>query len=712
MSFNLKLMTSVIVSTLLLLTIAVGTSYVISLDAIGFLGRSTIRNQISSLVETLKMQNDITQEKLESDLGLMGREIDARGGFQLSANATVATRMVNQISKEEDSDEIPALMLGSEIINNNFSLVDSVQSMVGGTSTIFQVLPGRLLRVSTNVKKLDGKRAVGTYIPDSSPVYKTVMSGKTFRGKAYVVNDWYLTAYKPMKDAAGNIVAVIYVGRKILTPQLNQLLDKISYHDFGSVFAALTKGSFIFRKDELGEPAKETMKALLSARDGFVEYRQGGVTRLAYVSYYEPWDWHIGLSLDESVIDLGTDKTMLFAGIAITVAGILLSAIFFVFLIRRLLRPLQELSGVTAQIAAGNLDARARYDADDAIGETVRSVNTMVGNLEEKIQAADRSEAAALAESARAQEAMKAAEQGKQRVESLLEAITHVAEQALGIATDLASNAEQLSSQARDIKGGSETQKMRIQETATAMIQMNATVLEVAQNAAAAAEGTEQAKEKAEEGSAVVANVVSSISEVSEKAEAMQATMNDLGHKAESIGGILSVITDIADQTNLLALNAAIEAARAGDAGRGFAVVADEVRKLAEKTMQATKEVGDAISGIQAGSRVNLEAMEASSASVARSTELAREAGQVLNEIVSIVDSAADQVRSIATASEEQSSTSDEISRSTEEIQTISHQASEGISQSVDAIGDIVELSGKLQEIMSDLQQRTQEEKA
>lgn len=83
MNFNLKLMTSVIISSLLLLTIAVGTSYVISINALNYLGRSTIRHQVSSLVETLKMQNKITLEKLESDLGLMDREINARGGFQL-----------------------------------------------------------------------------------------------------------------------------------------------------------------------------------------------------------------------------------------------------------------------------------------------------------------------------------------------------------------------------------------------------------------------------------------------------------------------------------------------------------------------------------------------------------------------------------------------------------------------------------------------------
>ena len=88
--------------------------------------------------------------------------------------------------------------------------------------------------------------------------------------------------------------------------------------------------------------------------------------------------------------------------------------------------------------------------------------------------------------------------------------------------------------------------------------------------------------------------------------------MDTLSGQAEGIGQIMGVISDIADQTNLLALNAAIEAARAGEAGRGFAVVADEVRKLAEKTMAATHEVGQVISGIQEGTRKSASGVDLS----------------------------------------------------------------------------------------------------
>ncbi len=118
-------------------------------------------------------------------------------------------------------------------------------------------------------------------------------------------------------------------------------------------------------------------------------------------------------------------------------------------------------------------------------------------------------------------------------------------------------------------------------------------------NAAQAAESADNARTQAEKGAKIVDEAVSAINEINVLTEKLKANMDVLKEKADGISQVMTVISDIADQTNLLALNAAIEAARAGEAGRGFAVVADEVRKLAEKTMNATKEVGDAINEIQ-----------------------------------------------------------------------------------------------------------------
>ncbi|SDB03295.1 methyl-accepting chemotaxis sensory transducer with Pas/Pac sensor [Desulfonatronum thiosulfatophilum] len=287
--------------------------------------------------------------------------------------------------------------------------------------------------------------------------------------------------------------------------------------------------------------------------------------------------------------------------------------------------------------------------------------------------------------------------------------ISQAADKATNISNSMASAAEELAAQVEEASRGAEEQRARTAETATAMEEMNATVLEVAKNASQAAEASDQARTKALAGAKVVGESVSAINKVQQQSVELKSTLSQLGEQANQIDRIMNVIEDIADQTNLLALNAAIEAARAGDAGRGFAVVADEVRKLAEKTMNATKEVGQAIADIQKGTRSNIEGMDKAMAAIEEATARANTSGAALQEILALAELAADQVRSIATAAEQQSATSEEINRGVEDINRISSETSEIMNQSAEAVSELARMAVELNSIIERMRDQSAE---
>ena len=119
----------------------------------------------------------------------------------------------NQVSNKLHEVQINKCLLDRKPLTNNFSLVDSIKNLLGGTATIFQKIDSGYIRVSTNVQNTDGSRAVNTYIPNDSPVIQAIERNETYYGRAYVVNDWYITAYEPiLKD--GKPIGILYVGDK------------------------------------------------------------------------------------------------------------------------------------------------------------------------------------------------------------------------------------------------------------------------------------------------------------------------------------------------------------------------------------------------------------------------------------------------------------------------------------------------------------------
>uniref|UniRef100_B8DR86 Methyl-accepting chemotaxis sensory transducer with Pas/Pac sensor n=1 Tax=Nitratidesulfovibrio vulgaris (strain DSM 19637 / Miyazaki F) TaxID=883 RepID=B8DR86_NITV9 len=284
------------------------------------------------------------------------------------------------------------------------------------------------------------------------------------------------------------------------------------------------------------------------------------------------------------------------------------------------------------------------------------------------------------------------------------EALAEAADNAGRVGGDVVDAARRVDESVRESLRRSDMQQARTAEVSVAVEQMNATVAEVARGATDAAGSADEALRRADEGRAVVQRAVAAIAEVDETARNLRAEMGDLAGKAEGIGRIAGVISDIADQTNLLALNAAIEAARAGDAGRGFAVVADEVRKLAEKTMTATREVEEFVRAIRESSGRSVRATEETTAIVGRATQLASGAGEALAAIHHIATDTADRVRAIATASEQQSAASEQIARSTTEIRGAADETGAALRGIGAAMDDVRRMSADLAAIVAAMQ--------
>eukprot|EP01022_Parablepharisma_sp_SALTPOND_P012821 TRINITY_DN1663_c1_g1_i1.p3 TRINITY_DN1663_c1_g1~~TRINITY_DN1663_c1_g1_i1.p3 ORF type:complete len:763 (-),score=200.14 TRINITY_DN1663_c1_g1_i1:8136-10424(-) len=360
--------------------------------------------------------------------------------------------------------------------------------------------------------------------------------------------------------------------------------------------------------------------------------------------------------------------------------------------IRSIMRPLHSLQRCTQEVVDGNHDACTLFSYTGELEVLRQAMATMVANLKKSMDEAQAQSDEAKRQTQHAQEAMQTAQAEKEHVAELVQKMAGVAQRASVIAGNLAESADELSTQADQMSSGASLQQERVSETATAMEEMNATVLEVARNAASAAEGADSARDMATEGSQIVSRVVEASNEVATVSETMKGNLAELGSQAENIGAILSVITDIADQTNLLALNAAIEAARAGEEGRGFAVVADEVRKLAEKTMSATSDVTKAIKNIQDATHKNIDGTIQSVDIITQVTKQANESGESLQHIVSLVNDATGQVQSIATAADQHSAASEEINQSITHISEISGETSQAMDSSKNVVMDLSEL--------------------
>jgi|GEM_PF-2075062 len=656
-----------------------------------------LKEQVVMVSINLETVISISQEKVNADLKVANKILYSYGYPVLASDTQMKINAIHQVTKVSRLVEIPYMRLEGDNVAYQYEIVDEIQKLVGGTATIFQVIPDGLLRISTNVLKPDGERAVGTYIAADSPVYEAIMRGETFHGRAYVVGKWYQAAYEPIRDIHDNIIGALYVG---VRESAEMVLDHLAGNVVGKsgyIWIINMKGEYVlsYNRKRDGESIFDTKdfqgrrfvqewvsKApSIEKGDSIVDYYPWiniGETnprlKIAAYTYFSDWKWIVGSGayVEDFMDSLKQIRKM---SIIVSVSAILIGSLVAYLFATLMDRRFKKLANQMKAVARGELKITGGNNHKDEIGMLAKALTGMTEKIGEVLREMDGLHNAVRHGQLNTRGDTEAFEGGWQGlimgVNNVIDAFMtpinvtahyidlisrgdipgKINEAGKGDFNEIRNNIntliENLSRFASEVRKAAEL-------IAAGSRQVSSGAAQVSQGTSQQAASIEQVSSSMEQMNSMVSQNADNARETSSIAMKAAEDAREGGKAVDatvlamrSISDKILIIEEIARQTNMLALNAAIEAARAGEHGKGFAVVASEVRKLAEHTQKAAGEISQlSISNVQ----------------------IAEQAGKLLGNIVPGIQKTAELIQEISASSNEQA---DGIAQVNEAIQQL-----------------------------------------
>jgi len=234
--------------------------------ALWFVNRSVAYHN-RQLENTLILQVDGIFKMFERELTLKQDDVMQKfrfAEFYLSqypiqiTDEVFTAEIVNQNSQHKHSTTLKKWLHNDKDLWNSSEFVDKHKELAGGTASIFQKADSGFVRMSTNVIGNDGKPAVGSYIPYDSPVSQAILEGEPYMGRAYVVNDWYITAYKPLYHN-DELAGMYYVGdMEKNIDELKKIIEGLKVGESGYVFVFDKEGRMIIHPEIKGSVLEDS----------------------------------------------------------------------------------------------------------------------------------------------------------------------------------------------------------------------------------------------------------------------------------------------------------------------------------------------------------------------------------------------------------------------------------------------------------------------
>ncbi|MPY24967.1 methyl-accepting chemotaxis protein [Shewanella psychropiezotolerans] len=565
----------------------------------------------------------------------------------------------------------PALAHEREQINASKSKVDRYSNLTGGNATVFVLDGDDFLRISTSLKKADGKRALGTYLGKKHPGYSHLIKGEEYEGYAKLFGRDYMTVYRPIKNIQGEVIGILYIGFDITESltELERSMNQLKLEESGYFMLIRESDQSIVTHPhyEVGTKVTAhmldglTMTQALTHKGSWEYTNSQSQAMYAYSVKIPGWNWDlVGIAkmseLNEESLKLLSINAMV-AGVGIIVITFLLSLVLV-----RTLKPLQKLQQQLDMLGKGELNqdfAKPNLDSKNEVDMITVSTSQMADGLKELILALQRSV-------------------------STLELQASHAQQTARL-------------------NGEEAQSLMTQtdQIATAIEEMSMSIRDVASHASEGASKSQQVDVASREGHGQLNLVVQGLAKLSQQLNSSHASVESVTKESEAISKVTEVINGIAEQTNLLALNAAIEAARAGEQGRGFAVVADEVRTLAQRTQASITEIELTINQLQSQVKTTASQMAQSQQLGVSSATQGEEASGQLNQITNSIGELAIASSSIASATEQQSAVAEEITRNLHQITELARDGEQRAGETVDSAMELSNIAAEIKQQIS-----------